>query len=271
MLGRARHEGRSDDEAPSPQEAGVAPAEPAAATADGNAAEDSQRTDADRTDAEPTDAERTDAGRSDAHARPPDAVNKDQLEQLTTQVRELQHQVEQLTTRRSEVLAIQAGERVAAIVQAAEESAAGIAAHAHEEGAALREQLRAEAQAEADRIRGEAQADATRIRAEAYADASRTREQLLIQLRTEVEHACARLAEDLSAAARGAIDAIAGGAPVSDFQQAEPQAEAAPEEAPESPVPDVEEAVDEFQSAASMLEQSLRHLHDIGRNLPEAQ
>jgi F0F1-type ATP synthase membrane subunit b/b' len=197
---------------------------------------------------------------------------RDQLDRLAGQLRGLQQQVDDFVAHRSDIVAEQAGQRVAAIVQAAERSEAEIAAQAHKESAELRERLRAEAQAEADRIRVEAQAGAAKIRTDAHADAARLREETLDGLRRDVDHICAQLAEDLHSSARKVIDAVAGG----------PAAPAPAELAPEPEVPqaesgqrhpdaDVEEAVDELQSATAVLEQSLRHLHEIGEELSDAQ
>jgi hypothetical protein len=61
------------------------------------------------------------------------------------------------------------------------------------------------------------------------------------------------------------IDSIAGSQP-SILAKPEPR----PAEVEESDA-EVEEAVDELQSAAAVLEQSLRHLHEIGQGLPESE
>jgi cell division septum initiation protein DivIVA len=194
---------------------------------------------------------------------------RDQLERLATQIRGLQHQVEELAARRSDAVAAEASERVAAIVQAAEESAAEITAHAHQEASDLRERLRAEAQAEADRIRIDAQAEASKIRTEAHAAASLLREETLAEVRLEVDRICARLADELLTSARQAIDRIVGSAA---SPRREPATEPSAHPEPEEPADvDVEVAVDELQSAAAVLEQSLRHLQEIGQGLPEVQ
>jgi Rad3-related DNA helicase len=217
------------------------------------------------------------------HASPPEAMAtasdpvpegvKEQLERLAGQIHGLEQQVEEFVARRTDAVADQASQRVAAIVQAAEESAAEISAEAHKEGAELRERLRSEAQAEADRIRIEAQAEASKIRTEAHAAAARLREETLAEVRAEVERITERLADELRASARTAIDAIAGGPEPLAMPEAPPPPPPAPppiapEEAGSS---EVEEAVDELQSAAAVLEESLRHLQQIGQGLPEPQ
>jgi F0F1-type ATP synthase membrane subunit b/b' len=207
---------------------------------------------------------------------PPEGV-KDQLERLAGQIRGLEHQVEEFVARRTDAVADQASQRVAAIVQAAEESAAEISAEAHKEGAELRERLRSEAQAEADRIRIEAQAEASKIRTEAHAAAARLREETLAEVRSQVERITERLADELRTSARTAIDAIAGspGSVAVPEAAPEPEVPAMPAEEPSSPEVDeagsteVEEAVDELQSAAAVLEESLRHLQQIGQGFPE--
>lgn len=216
-----------------------------------------------------------DAGLEDVEAygaeNAPEAV-RDQLERLAGQIRGLQQQVEELVARRSDAVAEQASQRVAAIVQAAEESAAEIAAQAHAEAAELRERLRAEAQADADRMRIEAQADASKIRTEAHAAAARLREETLAEVRGAVERITDQLAEELRTSARAAIDEVAGSeaSVISSEPAAEP--ESASELEPEEIAPaNVEEAVDELQSAAAVLEESLRHLQEIGQGLPENQ
>jgi archaellum component FlaC len=222
------------------------------------------------------DAEQADSPSPEAGApvsEPAPEGIKDQLERLAGQIRGLEQQVEEFVARRTDAVAGQASQRVAAIVQAAEESAAEISAEAHKEGAELRERLRSEAQAEADRIRVEAQAEASKIRTEAHAAAARLREETLSEVRSEVERITERLADELRTSARAAIDAIAGS----------PEAVAAPEAAPEPLEPpvmeteeeagsvEVEEAVDELQSAAAVLEESLRHLQEIGQGLSEGE
>src|SRR5581483_4938671 len=105
-------------------------------------------------------------------ADPPEGV-RDQLERLASQIRGLQDQVEVFVSRRNDVVADQASQRVAAIVHAAEESAAEISADAQREAIEFRGRLVSEAQAEAERIRVQAQADASKIRTEAHAAAAR--------------------------------------------------------------------------------------------------
>jgi archaellum component FlaC len=220
-----------------------------------------------------------------ARAGAPEGV-RDQLERLATQIRGLQEQVEDLAARRSDAVAEQASQRVGAIVQAAEQSAAEISAEAHREAAELRERLRAESQAEADRIRVEAQADASEIRTEAHAAAARLREQTLAEMRGEIERITEELAERLRSAAREAIDRVAGSPAFPEEPAPEPhqplaQEEFGPAEITATVDPeleegagvdaDVEDAVDELQSAAAVLEQSLRHLQEIGQGLSEGQ
>jgi archaellum component FlaC len=213
-------------------------------------------------------SEEIDTGGSE-HA--PAAV-RDQLDRLGGQIRGLQQQVEELAARRSDAVAEQASQRVAAIVQAAEESAAEISTQAHVEAAELRERLRSEAQADADRIRVEAQADASKIRTEAHAAAARLREETLAEVREAVERITERLSEELRTSARAAIDEVAGSE--SSAAHIEPAGEPEPTVAiePEEVAPaDVEGAVDELQSAAAVLEESLRHLQEIGQGLPDSQ
>ena len=218
--------------------------------------------------------EQAGAGSEDAGTRgpenPPHDV-RDQLERLATQIRGLQQEVEGLVARRNEAVAEQASQRVGAIVQAAERSAAEISAQAHAEAAELKERLRADAQADADRTRVEAQADASKIRTEAHAAAARLREETLAQVRHEVQRITEQLAEELQTSARIALDEVAGSLeappPVEAVAEPEPPAIETEEVAPA----DVEEAVDELQSAATVLEESLRHLQEIGQGLSESQ
>ena len=202
--------------------------------------------------------------------REPEGV-RDQLERLAGQIDGLQQQVEEFVARRKDVVAEQASHRVGAIVQAAERSAAEISAEAHRDAAELRERLRAEAQAEADRIRIEAQAEANKIRREAHAAAASLREQTLTGVRGEIERITEQLADELRTSARAAIDGVAR-VPVPP-PPAETMAESEPPQATtEEPVDaDVEEAVDELQSAAAVLEESLRHLQEIGQGLSEGE
>ncbi len=201
---------------------------------------------------------------------PPEGV-RDQLERLASQIRGLQGQVEELVARRSDVVAEQASQRVAAIVQAAEASAAEITNEAHQEAAEMRERLIAEARADADRLRVEAQADASRIHTEAHAAAALLREQTLAEIRREVDRISEQLAEQLRVSAAQAIDAVSGGSPVAPPFDATPESEPSILESDEAINADVEEAVDELQSAAAVLEQSLRHLQELGQGLPEPQ
>jgi cell division septum initiation protein DivIVA len=199
-------------------------------------------------------------------SRAPESV-KDQLARLATQIRGLQQQVQELVARRSDAIAEQASERVAAIVQAAEESAAEITGQAHKESAELRERLCGEAQDEADRIRVDAQADAAKIRTAAHADAARLRDDALTELSREVDRICVELSHQLQTSARAAIEQVVRG-PIGSTS-IEPEAGATPE--PDEAHTEVEAAVDELQSAAAVLEQSLRHLHEIGQGLPESE
>lgn len=198
---------------------------------------------------------------------------KEQLDRLAEQIRGLQQQLHALLARRGEAASETASQQVAAIVAAAEQSAAEIRASAEKDSAKVRERLLAEVQAEVERIRTEAQADAGRIRTEAHAEAARIREQAITEGSAEIQAVCSRLAEELQTAARTAIAGIAAGPRVSFSSSAEPVKPAA--EAPRSRgdaatetdpriVDEVEEAVDELQNAAAVLEQSLRHLRAIG-------
>ncbi len=209
-----------------------------------------------------------DPGAGNSSGRSPDDV-KDQLARLGTQIRGLQQQVEGLVAKRSDVVAEQASERVAAIVHAAEQSAAEITVQAHAEAAELRDRLMAEVHEEADRVRVEAQADAAKIRTDAHADAARLREDTLIQLGQEVE----RIVAELQNHARQAIIDVTGGPLPSALAETEPAPppthDPVSEPAPDADEIQVEEAVDELQAAAAVLEESLRHLHEIGQGLSE--
>ena len=207
---------------------------------------------------------------SSASLSGPEGV-RDQLERLAGQIRGLQQQVEGLVARRNDAMTDHATQRVTTILQAAEDSAAEIAAEANNEAAQVLERARDEALSDADRIMVQAQADAGKIRADAHAAAALLRQQVLDEITAEVERTCAQLADDLQTAARAAVERVASTA-----------AEAAPPEAPLEPEAptvdpdeaagaDVEEAVDELQSAAAVLEQSLRHLHEIGQGLPDSE
>jgi hypothetical protein len=202
-------------------------------------------------------------------SRPGEPVRA-QLDRLAEQIRGLQQQLDAFVARRSEGVSETASQQVAAIVAAAEESAAQIRASAEEDAAAVRDRLLAEVQSEVERIRAEAQADAGRIRTEAHAEAARVREQAIAEASAEIEAVCARLSDDLQSAARAAIAGIAGGPRVTLTSSPEPpsvQPEPAP--GPDKRIADeVEEAVDELQTAAAVLEQSLRHLRAIGGDEP---
>lgn len=195
-----------------------------------------------------------------------------QLDRLAEQIRGLQKQLDDFIARRSEAVSETASQQVAAIVAAAEESAAQIRASAETDAAGVRERLLADVQAEVERIRAEAQADAGRIRTEAHAEAARVREQAITEASAEIQTVCARLAEELQTSARNAIAGIPGGQRVTVAMGAEPAPN--PEEsAPETEqrmVNEVEDAVDELQTAAAVLEQSLKHLRAIGGDEPAA-
>lgn len=131
-------------------------------------------------------------------------------------------------------VAEQSSRQVTAILEAGEEAAAEIKLRALRDAEALRERLLAEAKTEADGIRAEANADAKEIRREGHAAAATLREEAIAKLRDDVERMSARWGEELLACGRETIDAA-------------------------------EAAADEGQSAGSGLEQSLRHLQEIGR------
>jgi hypothetical protein len=193
---------------------------------------------------------------------------KAQLDRLAEQIRGLQEQLDAFIARRSEAVSETASQQVAAIVAAAEESAAAIRNSADKDAAAIRDRLLAEVQAEVESIRTEAQADAGRIRTEAHAEAARVREQAITEASAEIQAVCAQLAEELQAAARSAIAGIAGGSRVtlrSPPPSKSPQVnEQAASESDNRIADEVEDAVDELQTAAAVLEQSLRHLRTIG-------
>lgn len=205
-----------------------------------------------------------------APERPPEAV-RDQLERLTAQILGLQQQVEQFVVRGSDAVSEQVNERVAGIVEAAKRSAAEITAKAQREAATLREHHHAQALAEANRIRVEAQVEAAKTRTEAHADAVRLREEALAEIRGAVDRLCARLLEDIQACANEVLDAVARRSPAPPSPAgADPVPDERESKLEEQMTPGVEEAVDELQSAAAVLEHSLQHLHEIGEGLPEA-
>ena len=208
---------------------------------------------------EPDELGAHDERKADDGERSPEDVSQ-QLKRLARQIHTLEQQVEEVMARGDDGLADQAGEKVAAIVQAAEESVAEIKLQARKEAGVMRDRLLAEAEAEADRIRVEAQADAKTIRTDAHAAAAALREQAIAELRSEV-----------LTSAREAIEAVASGAKPASRAATELRAEPRRAELGEAAEGDVEEAVDELQSAASVLEQSLRHLQEIGRKLPETE
>ena len=189
---------------------------------------------------------------------------KVQLDRLATQIHGLQEQLDAFIARRNEAVAERASHHVASIVAAAERSAAQITAGAETDAAATRERLLADVQAEADGIRSEAQAGAARIRTEAHSQAARARDQAIREASEEIQVVCARLSEELQAGAQAAIAEIAGGTGAAAPAEAPVQAEA------EAPAParqitdEVQDAVQELQNAATLLEQSLRDLRAIG-------
>jgi hypothetical protein len=204
-------------------------------------------------------------------SRPGEPVRA-QLDRLGEQIRGLQQQLDDFIARRSEAVSETASQQVAAIVAAAEESAAQIRASAETDAAGVRERLLADVQAEVERIRAEAQADAGRIRTEAHAEAARVREQAITEASAEIQAVCARLAEELQTSARNAIAGIPGGQRLTVSTPAEPSPgheEAAPE-TEQRVANEVEGAVDELQTAAAVLEQSLKHLRAIGGDEPAA-
>src|SRR5205823_3255924 len=202
--------------------------------------------------------------------RPSEDVSE-QVKRLARRIRELEQQVEEFVARRGDGLGGRAGQQVTAIVQAAEASVAEIRMQAGKEARETCERLIAEAQAEADRTRVEAQADAKKIRTEAHAAAATLREQAVAELHAEAERVCARLGEYLLGSARQAIDTVVGGGSASTAPKAALEIRAPRAELEEPVGADVEDAVDELQSAASVLEQSLRHLQEIGREQPEVE
>jgi F0F1-type ATP synthase membrane subunit b/b' len=195
-----------------------------------------------------------------------------QLDRLADQIRGLQEQLDEFIAQRSESASEQVSQQVAAIVAAAEESAADIRTSAERDATTLRERLLADVQAEVERIRSEAQADAGRIRTEAHAEAARVREQAITEASAEIQAVCARLADELQNAARNAIAGIAGGPRVTFSTPSEvaPSEDKPPAASEQRLADEVEEAVDELQSAAAVLEQSLRHLRTIGGDVPAA-
>jgi hypothetical protein len=167
-----------------------------------------------------------------------------ELEQLTDQARGLLQQLGALVTRRNEAIAERASRHVAAIVEAAEKSAADIRAGAGEDAAAIREKLAADANAEVRRIRADAETDAVRIRAEAHGDAVLVRERALVDASSEIESVCRRLTAELRTRA-GAAKAVPS-APVTHTAD------------------DVQDAVNELEGAAAILEQLLLNARASG-------
>lgn len=183
----------------------------------------------------------------------------DELERLRGQVGGLQQELRQLLGQRFGPVAEHAGDRVAAIVDAAEQSAADLTAEAQKETAAWRERQLEEAQMEADRIRAEANAEAAIIRT----DAARVKDEMIERVHTELARTCEQLAAQLQTSVREAINAVvaAGGAPRSAESAAEAEAHhAVPEGGPG----------EDLQSATTVLEQSLEHLSEIAQALPES-
>jgi hypothetical protein len=94
------------------------------------------------------------------------------------------------------------------------------------------------------------------------------REQAITEASAEIQAVCAQLAEELQAAARSAIAGIAGGPRVTlsspPPSKSTPVNEQAAAESDKRIADEVEDAVDELQTAAAVLEQSLRHLRTIG-------
>jgi hypothetical protein len=185
----------------------------------------------------------------------------DELERLRGQVGGLQKELRALLAQRFGPAAEHAGDRVAAIVDAAEQSAADLTAEAQKEAAAWRERQREEAQIEADRIRAEAQAEAATIRA----DAARVRDQMIERVRTELERTCEQLAAQLQTSVREAINAVVAAGGVSGSAESAAEAEAH-HAAPDRGAP----AGEDLESATTVLEQSLHHLSEIAQSLPES-
>jgi hypothetical protein len=206
------------------------------------------------------------------------ATVRTQLDRLTTQIHGLQAQLDAFIANRNEAVAERASQHVASIVAAAEQAAAEIRVGAERDAAAIRERLLTEVQAEVQRIRSDAELDAARVRTEAHAHAARVRETAITEASTEIQAVCAELAERLQATARGAIAGMARGAPVGEDRIPAPAAVSARADEPQpatsdvaSPTAegerltnDVEDAVNDLQSAAAALEHSLRHLRAIG-------
>ncbi len=201
-----------------------------------------------------------------------------QLDRLTTQIHGLQSQLDAVIARRNEAVAERASQHVAAIVAAAEQAAAEIKTRAERDAAAIRERLLTEVQAEVQRIRSDAELDAARVRTEAHAHAARVREGAITEASTEIQAVCTELAERLQAAARVAIAGIARGVPGGNDPTPTPPMGLAPvgesqpvtkDVAPHTAddkrlTNEVEDAVNDLQSAAAALEHSLRHLRAIG-------
>ncbi len=209
------------------------------------------------------------------------ATVRARLDHLTGQIQGLQAQLDAFIARRNEAVAERASQHVGAIIGAAEQAAAEIKAGAEHDAGAIRERLLAEVQADVQRIRSEAELDAARIRTEAHALAARVREKAITEASTEIEAVCTELAERLQAAARVAIAGIPRGGAVTDDPSLAPTMGPAPGHEPQpaegdiaspaAPTTDdkrlaneVENAVDDLQSAAAALEHSLRHLRAIG-------
>lgn len=207
---------------------------------------------------------------------------KTQLDGLAAQLQALQDQIDAFIAGRNEAVAERASHHVAAIVAAAEKSAADIRAGAEKDSAAHRERLLAEVEAEVERIRAEALADAARIRTEADAHAARAKEKAILEARAEIQAMCGRLSEDLQAGASTAIARMTdagittptepGGARPPETSGPPPQAATAvPAGASAMQIAnEVEDAVDELQTAAVELEQSLRSLRPIGEDQQRA-
>lgn len=171
-----------------------------------------------------------------------------QLDRVSAQIDGLQQRLDAFAARRNEAIAERAGRHVASIVAAAEKSAAQIRAGAENDAAAIRERLLADVQAEVERIRTAAHADATRIRAEAHAQVARARDRAITEVGAEFQEVSSRLSDEIQRGARAAIARITG--------RAQPSGGTRTKQITH----EVAAAVDELESAATVLEQSLRDL-----------
>jgi cell division septum initiation protein DivIVA len=283
MLARARHERRRGGREPSSDTQGEMNPQPADNETSGRAGDATGAVPQDNGESEaglpqsvtghgaPASSERPEEADNATDAeRPPEPI-KGQLDRLATQIHGLQQQLDAFIARRNEAVAERASQHVASIVAAAEKAASEIRAGAEKDAVAIRERAMAEVQAEVQRIRSEAQADAARIRTDAHAQAARARKKAIVEASAEIQTVCARVSEELQTAATRAIAGIVPGTTTaSPARKLEPTATPEPSAqvaaaAPAKRITDeVAEAVDELQSAALVLEQSLQGLRTIG-------